>query len=321
MNERSILWQAGQESNRTLTSADLPAPLADDDLLWLDLSSPTAAELADLGSRLGLDAHTVEDVLSPHERPKIVHLGGYGFMTAYTIHRAKGRVRLARLSAYLLDRILITIHPDEVDLDEVVARWRQDAHLVEWGVTGLLQGLLDLMVDQQFDILEALDTSADDLTRRLFADKPDVKTIQKKTFALRGELASLHRVIPQTRDIVAAILRQGLADEWTAELRTYWEDVNDHALRASEWTDSLRDLVTSIFEASLAVNDSRMNEVMKKLAAWAAIIAVPTLITGWFGMNVPYPGFSATAGLVTVVGLVLVSVVVLFVVFKKNDWL
>jgi len=317
--ERSILWLEGQESPRQFRAADLPVP--DGGLAWLDLTGATAADLAAVAATLDLDPHTVEDALATRERPKIVHLQAYSFMTGYYCQYADERVTAGRISAYMLPHLLLTIHPDELDMDEVVLRWRQDHHLVELGVHGLLQGLLDAMVDAQFDILESLDAAIDDLSRDLFAKKPDLRAVQERTFQLRGELVALHRVIPQTRDIVASVLRQSLAEDWPTELRIYWEDVNDHVLRAAEWTDALRDLISSIFEASLALNDSRMNEVMKKLAAWAAIIAVPTLITGWFGMNVPYPGFSEPVGVFLAAGIVLAASTTLFIVFKAHDWL
>lgn len=293
-----------------------------EELLWLDLTAPTPEELASLGAILDLDAHTLEDAASPHERPKIIHLGSYSFLTAYFIARKHKNVQATRISAYMLPNIFITIHPDDTGvIDEIVSRWRQDPHLVEWGVSGLLQGLMDVMVDDQFDILESLDSDTDELSKQLFADKPDIRKLQQRTFVARGQLVTLHRIIPQTRDVVASILRQSRAEDWPPELCTYWEDVNDHSLRAAEWVDSLRDLVTSIFEASLALNDSRMNEVMKKLAAWAAIIAVPTAITGWFGMNIPYPGFSTTFGLVLCVVLIVASIAALLIAFKKQNWL
>ena len=95
----------------------------------------------------------------------------------------------------------------------------------------------------------------------------------------------------------------------------------DHVLRAAEWTESLRDLVTSAFETNLSLTDARLNTIMKKLAGWAAIIAVPTAITGWFGQNIPYPGFSEPLGLWLSVALIVVGVGVLYALFRARDWI
>src|SRR6202046_1214189 len=105
------------------------------------------------------------------------------------------------------------------------------------------------------------------------------------------------------------------------DLLPYYQDVYDHVLRAAEWTDTLRDLVTSILETNLTIQGNRLNVITKKVTGWAAIIGVPTFITGFYGMNVPYPGFSAHVGLIVAVALMLVSGVALYGVFRRKDWL
>jgi magnesium transporter len=101
----------------------------------------------------------------------------------------------------------------------------------------------------------------------------------------------------------------------------YYQDVYDHVLRAADWTDSLRDLVTTILETNLTIQGNRMNIITKKVTSWAAIIAVPTFVTGFYGMNVPYPGFSEKTGFIISVAFMLVAGVVLYFVFKVKDWL
>jgi magnesium transporter len=105
------------------------------------------------------------------------------------------------------------------------------------------------------------------------------------------------------------------------ELMPYYQKVHDQALRAAEWTDSLRDLVTSILETNLIIQGNRLNVITKKVTGWAAIIAVPTLITGYFGMNVPYPGFSEKAGFTASLVTMILAALVLYIVFKRKDWL
>ena len=93
------------------------------------------------------------------------------------------------------------------------------------------------------------------------------------------------------REVVSAVLRHRTELHKDGnELDGWFSDLYDHAIRAAEWSESLRDMLTSIFETSLSLQDARLNTVMKKLTAWAAIIAIPTAVTGWFGQNVPYPG-------------------------------
>ncbi len=104
-------------------------------------------------------------------------------------------------------------------------------------------------------------------------------------------------------------------------LQPYYQDVYDHVLRATEWTESLRDLVTTILETNLTIQSNRMNVITKKVTSWAAIVAVPTFITGFYGMNVPYPGFSRSSGLIAAAAAMIITAGALYVVFKRKDWL
>ena len=92
-------------------------------------------------------------------------------------------------------------------------------------------------------------------------------------------------------------------------------------IRAAEWTESLRDMITTVFETNLSLQDARLNTIMKKLTGWAAIIAVPTAVTGWYGQNVPYPGFSATSGVIASALIIVVTSVLLYVAFKRRNWI
>jgi magnesium transporter len=106
-----------------------------------------------------------------------------------------------------------------------------------------------------------------------------------------------------------------------AAMSPYFQDVYDHVLRVTEWTESLRDLVNTILETNISLQGNRMNLIMKKVTSWAAIIAVPTAITGFYGQNLPYPGFATQWGFVVSSALIVVISVSLYFAFKRNDWL
>jgi len=132
----------------------------------------------------------------------------------------------------------------------------------------------------------------------------------------------LRRVVLPMREVVNAILRHRTEHRANGnELDGWYSDLYDHVLRASEWTESLRDMVTTVFETNLSLQDARLNTVMKQLTGWAAIIAVPTAVTGWFGQNVPYPGFGKPAGFVATSVLIVVLAVGLYAVFRRRGWL
>jgi magnesium transporter len=119
---------------------------------------------------------------------------------------------------------------------------------------------------------------------------------------------------------VNALMRRDL-HVVTDELMPYYQDVYDHVLRAAEWTDSLRDLVNSILETNLTIQGNRLNVITKKVTSWAAIIAVPTFVTGFYGMNVPYPGFSRQVGFASSLAVMVVAAFALYLIFKRKGWL
>jgi magnesium transporter len=126
-------------------------------------------------------------------------------------------------------------------------------------------------------------------------------------------------VILPMRELVNVVMRH--ADDLHPELVPYYDDLYDHVLRAAEWTESLRDMISSIFETNLSLADSRLNTIMKKLTAWAAIIAVPTAVTGFYGQNVPYPGFGAHWGFWVSTVVMLVMAGGLYALFRRKDWI
>ena len=137
---------------------------------------------------------------------------------------------------------------------------------------------------------------------------------------MRQALVRFHRLVVPMREAVSGLMRREHAAV-AEDLYPYYQDVYDHILRVSESTDALRDLVSTIVETNLSLRDYRQNQVMKKVTSWAAIIAVPTLITGYYGMNVPYPGSGETSGVIASILLMVGMSGGLYVVFKRKEWL
>jgi magnesium transporter len=184
----------------------------------------------------------------------------------------------------------------------------------------LLYGLLDYIVDGQFEAVLSLDDCVEEIEDRLFDDIPHSMEVQRRSFQLRKSLVLLRRVVAPMREVVNAVMRPDL-HVVRDDLVPYYQGVYDHVLRAAEWIDSLRDLVTSILETNVTIQGNRLNIITKKVTGWAAIIAVPTLITGYFGMNVPYPGFSEKAGFIASIAAMILAALVLYIIFKRKDWL
>jgi magnesium transporter len=168
--------------------------------------------------------------------------------------------------------------------------------------------------------VQSLDEEIERLEDLLFDDKPHDNAVQRRSFELRKSLVELRRVVLPMREVVNSLMRRDL-DLVDEEMTPYYQDVYDHVLRATEWTESLRDLVTTILETNLTIQGNRLNVITKKVTSWAAIIAVPTAITGFYGQNLPYPGFGHHSGFFTSTGLIILLSVCLYLVFRRKDWL
>lgn len=192
---------------------------------------------------------------------------------------------------------------EDTPLEPILARWDGSPELAGHGVGFLVWGLLDVIVDDHFTAVQSLDTAIEELEDLLFDDAQRGTEVQRRSFDLRKSLVMLRRVVLPMRELVNSLMRRdlGVVD---ATMAPYFQDVYDHVLRATEWTESLRDLVTTIRETYLTIQGNRMNLVMKKVTSWAAIIAVPTAITGFYGQNIPFPGFGVHWGFWVSSGLI-----------------
>jgi magnesium transporter len=291
--------------------------------VWLDLRDPDHDDLAVLSEEFGLHPLAVEDAEHEHQRPKLDRYRTHLFLTAYgaRLDAATCELVTSELAAFITGQALITVRKDDgLDIGTVIERWDASPDLAKFGVGYLLHGLLDYIVDGHFDAVQSMDDAVEVLEDELFADDANGLDVQRRSFELRKSLVLLRRVVMPMREVVNAVMRRDLH---VAEdgLMPYYQDVYDHVLRAADWTDSLRDLVTSILETNLTIQGNRMNIITKKVTSWAAIIAVPTFITGFYGMNVPYPGFSRETGLISAVAIMILTGLVLYVIFKRKDWL
>ncbi len=321
---RTRLYRNGALELQGFPVAEISDKLVDPDtIVWLDLRDPDLEDLAVLSEEFGLHPVAVEDAVMEHERPKLDRYRSHLFLTAYGVHLdcASGELATSELSAFITDRALITVRKDDgLDIGAVAERWDASEDLAKHGIGYLLHGLTDYIVDGHFAAVQSLDESIEALEDQLFSDIPQDRDVQRRSFELRKSLVLLRRLVLPMREVVNTLMRRDLhvIDE---ALLPYFQDVYDHVLRATEWTESLRDLVTTILETNLTIQGNRMNVITKKVTSWAAIIAVPTFITGFYGMNVPYPGFSRQSGLAISVSIMIVSAGALYVIFRRRDWL
>lgn len=291
-------------------------------MVWADFVDPTQADLAHIEEELGLHRLAVEDAVHDFQRPKLDHYDSHLFLAAYAVSldESTGELFTSEVKAFITPHALVTVHDADFDMSRVVAIWDNEKNLATHGVGFLLWGLLDTIVDGHFDTVQLLDAQIETLEDALFDERPRDKEVQRRSFELRKSLVLLRRVVLPMREVVNSLMRRDL-DAIDPTFQPYFQDVYDHVLRATEWTESLRDLVTTILETNISIQSNRMNLIMKKVTSWAAIIAVPTAITGFFGQNLAFPGFGTFWGVVVSSAFIVLAAGALYLSFKKRDWL
>ncbi|MFC4035974.1 magnesium transporter CorA family protein [Streptomyces polygonati] len=322
---RTRLYRNGTLELENFPVQDISEYVGDPDcMVWLDVRDPDSADFDMIAEEFGLHELAVEDARHEHQRPKLDSYRTHLFLSAYavTTEPANGVFEASEVAAFITPNALITIRKGEhCRIDHVVERWDNSPDLAKHGVGFLVHGLLDYLVDGHFKAVQELDEAIENLEDLLFQESPkEIQAVQRRSFELRKSLVRLRRVVLPMREVVNSLLRRD-AHVVTEPMMPYYQDVYDHVLRATEWTESLRDLVTTVMETNLTVQGNRMNMIMKKVTSWAAIIAVPTAVTGFYGQNVPYPGFGTHAGFWTSTVVMIALSALLYATFKRRDWI
>lgn len=321
---RTRLYRGGVLESEDFPLGDLATLSAAPDVtLWVDLCAPDAGELITVSEALDLPHLSVEAATHEHQRPKLDRCGNHLILGAYAVRldTTSGRLGTCAIAAFITRSTLLTVHSsDRFDIDAVIARWDDSPDLTRHGVGFLLYGLLDYIVDTHFTAVQALDDEIEALEDLLFADTRRDKSVQLRSFRLRKSLVRFRRVVVPMREVLNSLLRRDLhtIDE---VMTPYYQDVYDHVLRVSEWTESLRELVGAVLETNLSIQSNRLNVITKQVTSWAAIIAVPTAITGFYGQNVPYPGFQSHWGFYASTGAIVIISGVLYLLFRRRGWL
>jgi magnesium transporter len=291
-------------------------------IVWVDLERPERAELELLAGELGLHLLAVEDALDEHQRDKLVHYEDHVFLVSHCValDRPGDELEVTEVDAFIGDRWLVTVHDGAgAVVERVIRRWERSRDLAAGGVGSLLYALLDVIVDGYYVLLDQFEEFYDTVSDRLFSDRALEPGEQRKWFEMRRALTKFDRIVTPLADGVGSLVMRDL-DRFPEPAAPFLRDVEVEIRRATTEIDVLRELVTQIAEVNMALRDYRQNMVMKKVTSWAAIIAVPTLITGYYGMNVPYPGSGETWGAVVATVLSLGCSGTLFVLFRRRGW-
>ena len=295
---------------------------ASDRRIWIDVVDPSDDELTLLQETLSLHELSVEDSRRWGQRSKVEFYPDYVFVVVHGVALA-GDEELAdsELHVFAGERLyLLTIRREPLfELRRSVERAGRDRHLAGQGIGYHLYLLLDEIVDGYLDLVERLEDLADDVEEQVFQDE-EADGLQERIFVLKRKTVRFRRAVAPLREVIDLLQERG--DVVTPELAPYYRDVLDHVIRTLELVDNIRELLTTALEARLAQASNRLNIVMKKLTAWAGIILVPTLIAGVYGMNFSdMPELSWRFGYPLALGVMLLSGGLLYIAFRRRDWL
>ena len=318
------MWRKG-----VLEAEDFPVERVSDYLkqsdtvVWADLCPPDQDDLHQMAEELGLAPLAVEDAVESHERPKLDRYPTHLFLSTYGMSSAADQPLLVtKVSAFVLPQALVTVHRADFDIDAVVKAWDDAPEMLGFGGRGLLYGLLDVVVDGYLACLQQLDDQIEDAEDRLFDDPPRSGTdIQRRTYELRRQLTGVRKIVLPMRDVADGMLRHAELHSGQPEVIERLRDLHDHVIRANEWNDSLRDVIATMFETGLSLADARLNQIVRKLSGWAAIIAVPTAVTGFYGQNLPYPGYQQWWGFLVSTAVIVLLAVGIWALFHRRGWL
>jgi magnesium transporter len=296
--------------------------------VWLGLYEPTQAELDAVADRYGLHPLAVEDAVEAHQRPKLENYDDALFMVLKTgryieheqLTATSEVVDTGEVMVFLGRHYVITVrHGDHSSLSELRHRLEDQRELLCLGPSAVLYAIADMVVDHFTDVAGAVEDDVEELEASVFS--PERTDDTPRIYQLKRELMQLRRAVAPL-EIPLQRLAERQLDVVPDAMRSYFRDVLDHALRVRDQVAGLDELLSSILQASLARTSMSDNEDMRKISAWAGIIAVPTAIAGIYGMNFrDMPELGWHLGYPLVLALMAAVCLLLYRGFKRNGWL
>jgi magnesium transporter len=291
--------------------------------VWIGLHDPSPDLLRQIQKEFGLHDLAVEDAQVAHQRPKLEQYGDSIFVVLRPaiLTSDQERIELGETHLFLGPRYIVSIrHGDTPGYAAVRTRCESTPGLLAKGPGFVLYAVMDFIVDHYFPVLDTLGDQLERLENEIFSETFDRKTVER-IYDLKRNLVEVKRAVSPLVDVCNRLVRfdMPLIPEDT---RPYFRDVYDHAIRINEHVDTLRELLTGALEAHLSLTAVAQNDAMKKLAGWAAIIGVPTMVAGVYGMNFKFmPELEWRYGYPAVMAGMAALCVYLYYRFKRSGWL
>ena len=289
--------------------------------VWVALRDPTPEELEEMRVQFGLHELAVEDALHGHQRPKVEEYGDCLFAVMTTVELKDGELNIGEVNVFVgRDYVLSVRKRTERGFANVRARAEREPHLLTEGPGFVLYALMDTVVDRYFPVIDALQEELETIEARIFEGAPARANVEA-LYELKRKLMSLrHAVLPLHE--AAGKLYGGRVPEATKGTQEYFRDIYDHLFRITQSIDSLREMLTTAISVNLSLVTLHESETMKRLAAYAALVAVPTMIAGIYGMNFEVmPELRWAFGYPATLAVMATFDGYLFYRFRKAGWL
>ncbi|HEY4556090.1 MAG TPA: magnesium and cobalt transport protein CorA [Lysobacter sp.] len=293
----------------------------DGSFVWVGLYEPGAAVLATLQEEFGLHPLAVEDAQNAHQRPKFEGYGDSMFIAVHTAHASDGTIRFGETHIFVGPRYIVTVrHGASSSYAPARARLERERGMLLHGPGAALYAVLDLIVDNFMPIVDEYDRLLGELEKDIFAAEFRKGTIER-LYWLKRDLTQLRMAVAPLQDIVSHLARapSPLVD---AVIQPYLRDVLDHAIRIDSSTETLREMLTAAMSVNLSLVTVQQGEIVKRLGAWASLLAAPTLVASWYGMNFEHmPELQGRWSYAVLIGAMAAVCGLLYWKFKKARWL
>jgi magnesium transporter len=294
-----------------------------DTTVWVDYLKPTSDDMSLIAKELDLHELAVEDALHSHQRPKVDYYEDHLFLASHALRLdpETGTLDVSEIDTFIRGKCIVTVRSDDnVEINQIFNRWNISPENISVDTSYLLYCIIDEIIDGYLNVVAQFDEYYDRVSEELFSESNLDITHQKEWFNMRRSLVQFHRVIISVREAINVLLRREhkLIED---RMLPYFHDTQDHLFRVAESTDVLRELVATIVDTNLNLRDYRQNQIVKQVTSWAAIIAVPTLVTGYFGMNVPFSGSGEQYGVISASALMIGASLTLYWIFRRRDWI
>ena len=291
--------------------------------VWVGLHEPEAEMLAEIQQEFSLHDLAVEDAAHAHQRPKLERYGNSIFVVLRTVHidQATGGIDYGETHIFVGANYVVSVrHGGSLPYGDVRTRCEATPDLLIKGPGFVLYALMDFIVDQYFPLVDRFEDKLGELEDDIFRQTLTRETTER-IYQLKRDLLEVKRAVAPLVDICNRLVRTDVT-LIPDDARVYFRDVYDHTIRINEMIDTVRELLTTALEANLSLISVAQNEAMKRLAGWAAIVAVPTMIAGIYGMNFKFMPelewpFGYPATMIVMVG----ACAFLYYKFKRSGWL